>query len=148
MSEADQKRKGLFGRMFSGKGDAAKSPEPPASPPPASAEATNESAPAPGDKTSWFQRLKAGLGKTSSKLTEGITGLFTKRKLDANTLEDLEDLLIQSDLGVAMAGRITSAIGKGRFEKGISPDEVRAILADEVEKVLAPSPSRSRSKPS
>ena len=136
MSEADQKRKGLLGRMFSGKGDAAKSPEP--SPAPASAEADIESPAAPGEKPSWFQRLKTGLGKTSSKLTEGITGLFTKRKLDADTLEDLEDLLIQSDLGVAMAGRITSAIGKGRFEKGISPDEVRAILAAEVEKVLTP----------
>ncbi|MBL8882114.1 MAG: signal recognition particle-docking protein FtsY [Hyphomicrobium sp.] len=89
-------------------------------------------------KATWFQRLKAGLGKTSSKLTDGITGLFTKRKLDASTLDELEDLLIQSDLGIAMASRITDAIGKGRFEKGISPDEVRAILATEVEKVLAP----------
>lgn len=92
----------------------------------------------PAPKLTWFQRLKAGLGKTSGKLSEGITGLFTKRKLDADTLEDLEDLLIQSDLGVAMAARISGAIGKGRFEKGISPDEVRAILANEVEKVLAP----------
>ena len=92
----------------------------------------------PQPKPTWFQRLKAGLGKTSSKLTDGITGLFTKRKLDASTLEELEDLLIQSDLGIAMASRITDAIGKGRFEKGISPDEVRAILATEVEKVLAP----------
>ncbi len=92
----------------------------------------------PQPKPTWFQRLKTGLGKTSSKLTDGITGLFTKRKLDASTLEELEDLLIQSDLGIAMASRITDAIGKGRFEKGISPDEVRAILATEVEKVLAP----------
>lgn len=89
-------------------------------------------------KASWFQRLRQGLGKTSSKLTDGITGLFTKRKLDADTLDDLEDLLIQSDLGMAMAGRITGAIGKGRFEKGISADEVRAILAEEVERVLQP----------
>lgn len=92
----------------------------------------------PPVKQSWFQRLKAGLGKTSSKLTDGITGLFTKRKLDATTLDDLEDLLIQSDLGVAMASRITGIISKGRFEKGLSPDEVRDILAGEVEKVLAP----------
>ncbi|MEQ1716658.1 MAG: signal recognition particle-docking protein FtsY [Hyphomicrobium sp.] len=90
----------------------------------------------PDVKLTWFQRLKAGLGKTSSKLSEGITGLFTKRKLDAGTLEELEDLLIQSDLGVTLASRIAGAIGKGRFEKGISPDEVRAILAEEVEKVL------------
>ena len=89
-------------------------------------------------KPSWFQRLKSGLGKTSSKLTTGITGLLTKRKLDGATLEDLEDLLIQSDLGVATASRITAAIAKGRFEKGISADDIRAILAAEVERVLAP----------
>jgi len=86
----------------------------------------------------WFQRLKEGLTKTSSKLSEGITGLFTKRKLDGATLEDLEDLLIQADLGVETAGRITSAISKGRFEKGISADDVRAILAAEVSRVLTP----------
>ena len=45
----------------------------------------------PAPKTSWFQRLKAGLAKTSSKLSEGITGVFTKRKLDAETLDELED---------------------------------------------------------
>jgi fused signal recognition particle receptor len=93
--------------------------------------------PAPA-KQGWFQRLRTGLTKTSSKLSDGITGLFTKRKLDGATLEDLEDLLIQSDLGVETAGRITSAISKGRFEKGISADEVRAILAAEVTRVLEP----------
>lgn len=84
----------------------------------------------------WFQRLKAGLGKTSAKLSDGITGLFTKRKLDEATLEDLEDLLIQSDIGLTTAQKITDAISKGRFEKGISADEVRSILSDEVERVL------------
>lgn len=86
----------------------------------------------------WFQKLKSGLGKTSAKLTSGITDLFSKRKLDAATLDDLEDLLIQADLGIATTGRITDAIGKGRFEKGISADEVRGILATEVERVLTP----------
>ena len=89
-------------------------------------------------KGSWFQRLTTGLAKTSSRLSEGITSLFTKRKLDSATLDDLEDLLIQADLGVETAMAITGAIGKGRFEKGISADEVKAILAAEVERVLAP----------
>jgi fused signal recognition particle receptor len=87
---------------------------------------------------SWFQRLKSGLTRTSSKLSDGITGLFTKRKLDGATLEDLEDLLIQADLGVETSGRIIDRISKGRFEKGISADEVREILASEVETVLGP----------
>ncbi len=90
------------------------------------------------EKTSWFQRLKAGLTKTSSKLTDGITGLFTKKKLDAGTLDDLEDLLIQADLGVETAMRITEALSKGRYDKGISPDDVKLVLAQEVERVLAP----------
>lgn len=102
-------------------------------PSPAEPEAT----PAPGPK-SWFQRLTSGLARTSSKLTGGITGLFTKRKLDGETLEDLEDLLIQSDLGVETSARIIERIAKGRFEKGISAEDVREILASEVEKVLAP----------
>jgi fused signal recognition particle receptor len=95
-------------------------------------------APAQTAKKGWFQRLKDGLAKTSSKLSDGITGLFTKRKLDGATLEDLEDLLIQADLGMETAHRITDAISKGRYEKGISADEVRAILSTEVEKVLDP----------
>ena len=101
---------------------------------------STEAAPAaaPGPKLSWFQRLKAGLTKTSSKLTEGITSVFTKRKLDADTLQDFEDLLIQADLGVETAMRITEAVAKGRFEKGLSPDDVRAVLAEQVQRVLEP----------
>jgi fused signal recognition particle receptor len=86
----------------------------------------------------WFQRLKSGLSKTSSRLTEGIASVFTKRKLDAESLEDLEDLLIQADLGVDTAMRITDRLSSGRYDKGISPEEVREILAGEVEAVLAP----------
>ncbi len=89
-------------------------------------------------KQSWFQRLKSGLSKTSSRLTDGITSVFTKQKLDAASLDDLEDLLIQADLGVDTAMRITERIGSGRYDKAISPDDVRRVLAEEVEEVLAP----------
>ena len=86
----------------------------------------------------WWQRLKHGMRRTSSNISEGVTGLFTKRKLDAATLDDLEDVLIQADLGVETASRITQAIGEGRYNKEIAPEEVKAILAGEVEKTLAP----------
>ncbi|MFC6050090.1 signal recognition particle-docking protein FtsY, partial [Methylobacterium hispanicum] len=86
----------------------------------------------------WWSRLTSGMKRTSSNLSERVTGLFTKRKLDATTLEDLEDALIQADFGVETATRISDAVGKGRYEKGISPDEVRAILATEVERALDP----------
>jgi fused signal recognition particle receptor len=106
---------------------------------PAAAEASPaEAEPAPPKKVGWFQRLKAGLTKTSARLSQDIAGIFTKRKLDADTLQELEDLLIQADLGVETAMRITETLAKGRFNKEIEPDEVRAVLAAEVERVLQP----------
>ncbi|HVJ77302.1 MAG TPA: signal recognition particle receptor subunit alpha, partial [Hyphomicrobium sp.] len=140
MSEKTEKGKGFFARFRGGSEPApAPSPSEAAEQPETSAavevEQQKPQAPSGGG---WFQKLKSGLGKTSAKLTSGITDLFSKRKLDAGTIDDLEDLLIQSDLGVATTGRITAAIGKGRFEKGISADEVRTVLADEVERVLTP----------
>jgi fused signal recognition particle receptor len=89
-------------------------------------------------KTSWWKRLSSGLKRSSASLGGAIVDLVTKRKLDADTLEDLEHELIRADLGVAFAERIAAVLGSGRFEKGIAPEEVRALLADEVEKVLSP----------
>mgnify|MGYP000362664872 CR=1 FL=1 len=89
-------------------------------------------------KSSWFQRLKKGLSKSSSSLTDGISSIFTKRKLDAAMLEELEDILIQADLGVDTAMAITDRLSDGRYDKEISPEEVRAVLSEEVEKVLEP----------
>ncbi len=95
-----------------------------------------EAKPAPA--RGWWQRLTEGMRRTSSSLSESVTGLFTKRKLDDATLQDLEDALIQADLGVPTAMRITEAISSGRYNKEISPHEVRTILASEVEKTLQP----------
>jgi fused signal recognition particle receptor len=89
-------------------------------------------------KTSWWTRLSGGLKRTSASLGGAIADLVTKRKLDAATLEELEHELIRADLGVGFADRIASVLGDGRFEKGILPEEVRALLAAEIEKVLAP----------
>ena len=86
----------------------------------------------------WWSRLTGGLSRSSSSIKDGIVGIFAKRKLDATTLDDLEDVLIKADLGLAMATRITGALRGGRYEKGIDAEEVQAILAREVESVLAP----------
>ncbi|MFC7053189.1 signal recognition particle-docking protein FtsY [Hansschlegelia quercus] len=86
----------------------------------------------------WFSRLKRGLSKTSQSLTRGITELFTKEKLDASTLENLEDLLIQADLGVGAASRISDAVGRARHDRALDGEGVRAIVATEVARVLAP----------
>lgn len=112
-------------------------------------EAANIASEAPQTaKSGWFSRLTAGLSKTSSRITDGITGIFTKKKLDASTLEDFEDLLLQADLGVETATRITERISKGRFEKGIAPEAVQKILSEEVEAVLNPVARRLAIDPS
>ncbi len=95
-------------------------------------------APAPAEKLSWFQRLKAGLFRTSSQLTSQITALFTKRKLDDETLEELEDLLIQADLGVETALRVTDTLASERYGKDVTGEDVTKIMATEIVKVLKP----------
>ncbi|MBV1934357.1 MAG: signal recognition particle-docking protein FtsY [Parvibaculaceae bacterium] len=97
--------------------------------------ASQEDAP---KKRSFFKRMKEGFSRSTKALGDGITGIFTKRKLDADTLQELEDLLIQSDMGVDMAMNITQALAKDRFDKEVSPDEIRTFLADEITKVMTP----------
>ena len=178
MSAPEEKKRGLFGRLFGGASTPAPAPAPEPdvetkeaeadkqaetssapSPEPGRLAVEEQAAeaevlvaevpdvdvadaaevePAPAQKGGWFSRLKAGLTKTSSKLSEGITGLFTKSKLDADTLDDLEDVLLQADLGVETATRITDTLSHGRYAKGISQEDVRTVLADEVERVLVP----------
>jgi len=87
---------------------------------------------------SWWKRLSGGLKRTSSTLGGAIADLVTKRKLDAAAVEDLEAELIRADLGPAFAARIAEVLGQGRYEKGIAPDEIKTVLAGEIEKVLAP----------
>ena len=124
-SDGVKEKKGMFSRLF-GRGSDASSAQ--------------ETAP-PGkekEKRSWTQRLLGGLSRSSQAITQGISDVFTKRKLDALTLEELEDVLVRADLGVGAATRITKAVGKARYEKDIEPEQVRAILAQEVERILAP----------
>ena len=88
-------------------------------------------------QVSWLKRLSGGLKRTSAALGEAIADL-SKTGLDAATLDELEAELIRADLGPEAAGRIAAALSEGRFKIGLSPDEVKAALAAEIEKVLAP----------
>ncbi|MBB6209851.1 signal recognition particle-docking protein FtsY [Novispirillum itersonii] len=90
------------------------------------------------EKKSWFQRLKDGLSRSSSRLSSGISDLFTKRKLDDEALEQLEELLITADLGVSTASKLTQALAKSRFGKDVTAEEVRLALAEEAARLLAP----------
>jgi fused signal recognition particle receptor len=89
-------------------------------------------------KLSWWQRLTGGLKRTSSSLGSAVADLVTKRKLDRAMLEDIEDVLLRADLGTEVAARISAAVGVGRYDKTITADEVKTVVATEVEKVLAP----------
>lgn len=89
-------------------------------------------------KPGFWKRLTSGLARTATSLTQGITDLVTKRKLDDETLEDLEDILIRADLGTDTAVRIVAAVAKGRYDQAIDPEEVKALIAAEVEQILQP----------
>jgi fused signal recognition particle receptor len=89
-------------------------------------------------KAKWWQRLTGGLKRTSSALGGAISDLVSKRKLDAETIAEIKDVLVRADLGLDIADRIGDALAEGRHDKAISPAEVSAVVAAEVEKVLAP----------
>src|SRR3954453_11838028 len=89
-------------------------------------------------KLSWWRRLSGGLKRTSNSLGTAVVDVVTKRRLDRAMLDDIEDVLLRADLGTEVAGRISAAVGVGRYDKAITADEVKAVVASEVEKVLSP----------
>ncbi len=99
---------------------------------------TDDPADPQAEPRGWFARLKAGLSRSSSKLTDGIAGIFTKRKLDDEALEELEELLITADLGPSTAAKLTAELARTRFGKDVSPEEVRTALAEQVAAILEP----------
>ena len=86
----------------------------------------------------WFSRLTKGLGKTTNKLTQGLTDVLTKSKLDQDTLDQLEDVLIEADLGPKTAARVIEDFSKDRFGKDISPEEIKEALAQTIRNILEP----------
>ncbi|PLR18686.1 signal recognition particle-docking protein FtsY [Caulobacter zeae] len=91
----------------------------------------------PSQKQGWFQRLTAGLTRSSQAMTEQVTGAFTKKPLDQEQLDALEEMLIEADLGPQIAARITDAFGKARFGKASSDREVKEALAELITAELA-----------
>jgi fused signal recognition particle receptor len=91
-----------------------------------------------GEGQGWLSRLRSGLSKSADRVGGAITGVFTKRKLDQAALDELEGILIQGDLGVATAAKLTSALAANRFDKEVSDEEVKEALADEITAMLSP----------
>lgn len=102
-------------------------------------------------KPGFFARLTKGLARSSSRMSDGIGAIFTKAKLDASTLEELEDLLITADLGIETAGEVTKKLAEGRFDKEIGAEEVKhllaGIIAERLEPVAKPLELDGRAKP-
>jgi fused signal recognition particle receptor len=88
------------------------------------------------ERRGWFSRLRAGLSKSSTRLTEGINAIFTRRRLDDAALDELEELLIASDMGLGIAEEVVGNLRRTRFGQDVSPDEVRGALAEEVVKLV------------
>ena len=110
-------------------------PEPMPEAPPVEIPPPSAEAPA---KAGWFARLKAGLSRSTAKLTESVVSLLHKRRLDEEALEELEETLITADLGVAASRRIVEGFRRTRFGKEVSDEEVKAALADEIATILEP----------
>ena len=91
-----------------------------------------------GERSGWVSRLKRGLGKSAGALSEGVVGILARRRLDGESLEALEELLIASDLGVSLAARMTAELGRSRLDGEITSEEVRGILAREIARILGP----------
>ena len=89
-------------------------------------------------KPGFFARLKAGLSRSATSLSDNLTGLFTKKKLDAETVAELEEALIRADMGALQAAKLAQAVARGRYDVEISDAELRGVLAAEIAQVLAP----------
>ena len=87
---------------------------------------------------SWLQKLGLGLKKSSSRLSSGISDIFTKRKIDDATLEELEELLITSDMGVKASSKIVDSLSRVRVDKSGEPEEIRTRITDVVSNILKP----------
>jgi fused signal recognition particle receptor len=95
-------------------------------------------APDPEGTRGWFDRLRAGLSRSSTRLNDGINTIFLRRRLDNVALGELEELLIASDMGIGVSGEVVEALRRTRFNQEVAPEEVRAALADEVIRLVEP----------
>jgi len=88
------------------------------------------------EKTGWLAKLKAGLSRSTDKLGDNLAGLFVRAKLDDAMLDDIEEALIASDLGPAMAARVTARLRDEKFDRDIDLAGVRDTVAAEIGSVL------------
>ncbi len=86
----------------------------------------------------WLRRLATGLKKSSARLVDGVAHVLTRGRLDAEALQELEDLLITADLGPATAAALAGKLAERRIERDVEPEEIRGYLAEDIAEILAP----------
>ena len=86
----------------------------------------------------FMERVSKGLKKSTERMSEQVSAVFTKRKLDDDALQDLEDILITSDFGVGPAAKVTALLAKDKFDKQVTDMEVKIALADVISDILTP----------
>ena len=91
-----------------------------------------------GERHGWLNRLRAGMARSSARLTDGINTIFNRRRLDDAALAELEELLIASDMGVGIAAEVTEELRRRRFNQEVTPEEVRSALAEQVIQLVEP----------
>jgi fused signal recognition particle receptor len=89
-------------------------------------------------KPGFFARLKAGLSRSAGALGESLTGIFTDRPLDAETVAELEEALVRADLGTALAAQVAAELARGRYDQNIAPYDIRRLLAAQIASLLKP----------
>lgn len=142
MTESDGtvRKKGWLGRLFgSGAPQDVKSVDTPETPASSQDFAPNEDIqPTTAEPVGWGQKLRDGLKNSSHKLSQGISQIFSQKPLDAQTLDDLQDILIMADMGVETSAFLVKSLAKKRFDKNVSPEDVRGALAEDIEHLLEP----------
>lgn len=93
---------------------------------------------AEGERQGWFQRLRAGLARSSERLTSGIDRIFVRRRLDEKALEELEELLILADIGPSTAAKLTAELARSKLNRDVTPEEIRTALAEQIAAMLEP----------
>ena len=88
--------------------------------------------------TSFIQKLGLGLKKSSQKISNGLSDIFTKKKLSSDTLDDLSDVLLSADMGTTATQKIIDSLAKKRLNKDLTIAEIKQALAEEVALLLAP----------
>jgi fused signal recognition particle receptor len=90
------------------------------------------------NENGFFKRITAGLSKSTSLMSEQMSSLFNKRKLDSAALNDLEDILIQADLGLEASEKVISSLSKEKFDKEVNELEIKITLGEVISEILTP----------